>query len=224
MTEFDSGYRDESRTEFDSGYRDESRTISDEVRDRAAISSDRAAVVPRVGRSGQGHPPLHPFAIDEVTRMPLPFWYLDFKDRYRREPKSDELTLDQRSSLFKCCMKNRSAAIRRSEIGIESYELIKSLERDPSLWHKFRASLDGRPESELLLRCGISEKLSKFFMRMMLEYGPDHLLEKIKNHIDIHYNSEAASDEKKYWDNILREVVGVEGDLDQMSIVFESIG
>lgn len=164
--------------------------------------------------------------------MPLPIWYLSFKECHGREPEKDELTLDQKSSLFTCCMKNRSAAIRSSENKRESYEVLKSLERDPALWHKLRADLDlvDRQRLEINdnelgelsepLRSEIPEGHSKSFMRMMLEHGTDQLLQKIKDHVDEYY----ASNEKEHWDRILREVVGIEGDLDQLSIIFESMG
>ena len=117
--------------------------------------------------------------------MPIPVWYLKFKKEHGREPVPSELTESQRRRLRECCVKNlENARARRARA-----EVVARLEADPSVWHEVRRELEP---------LGLSDQ----FMKLLMEEGPEALLERVSAFV-------GQGGDEDHWKRVMREVVGV---------------
>ncbi len=117
--------------------------------------------------------------------MPIPIFYLEFRKEHGRNPRPQEMTVDQRRSLRRCCMEN----LERDMKVVEAREELNKLVAEPEYWHKLLAEL---PEGEY----------RREVMRSFME-DRDAFVARARKAL------ESQSADPDHWQALIRESVGL---------------
>lgn len=117
--------------------------------------------------------------------MPLPVFYLDFREEHGRDPLPREMTVEQRRSLLECCKQNRdNAAV------VAKYRLqLAEVDADPSRLHEMVAELD--------------EPAHTYLRKLLMSDGPDAVLARAREVLA------GADGDAEHWESLIRESVGL---------------
>lgn len=127
--------------------------------------------------------------------MPIPIFFIEFKQEHARNPLPHEMTVQERAALLECCLFNRNQCVKNAFLLLGLREIAEAVDKDPNAWFDLLESepnLERRAELENVIATkGIA------FARGEVQRQIEQL-----ETLDCNWG---------YWDKVMHESVGLRG-------------